>query len=71
MLLEFVYTLCFCPEIAFRLISRDVLVIHFLLLCFDIRALGLFYFGALLDCCLRVVAESEGCRVIFFLSYLI
>ena len=40
---------------------------HFLFFVFEISALGIFFLSTLLGCCLWVVAESEGCRVIFFL----
>ena len=36
-------------------------------LIFGISALGLFYLGAFLGCCLIVLAESGGCRVILLL----
>ena len=33
---------------------------------FEISALELFYLSALLECCLCVLAESEGGRIILF-----
>ena len=57
----------FWPETSFSLIFENVLVISFSTFCFEISALGLFYLGALLGCCLWVVAESKGCRVILLL----
>ena len=71
MLLVSVYTLCFWPETAFSLFLSFVLVILLSIFCFEISALGIFYLGALLGCCLWVVAESEGGRVMFLLFYLI
>ena len=73
MLLESISPFCFWLETLFYLIFENVLVISFSTFCFEISALGLFYLGALLGCCLWVVAESEGCRVIFFafISHLI
>ena len=34
---------------------------------FGISALDLFYLSALLECCLSVLAESGGCRIILLL----
>ena len=50
---------------------ENVLVISFSIFSFGISALGLFYLSSLLGCCLIVLAESGGGRVIIFLSYLI
>ena len=47
------------------------LSLHFLIFCFEISALVFFYLGALLECCLSVLAESGGCRIILLLLYLI
>ena len=38
---------------------------------FGISALDLFYLSALLGCCLSVLVESGGCRIILLLLYLI
>ena len=67
MLLESVSPLCFWLDIFFYLIFENVLVISFSTSCFEVSALGIFYLGDLLGCCLWVVADSEGSRVIFLL----
>ena len=64
---EFCIHSCFWPETSFSLIFENVLVISFSTFCLGISALGLFYLGALLGCCLWVVVESEGGKVIFLL----
>ena len=44
---------------------------HFIFyFCFGISALGLFYLSALLGCCLIVLPEFGGCRVIYLLFIL-
>ena len=53
------------------LFLKNVLVIAFSIFCFGISALDLFYLSTLLECCLSVLAESGGCRIILFLLYLI
>ena len=40
----------------------------FFIFCFGISALDLFYLSYLLECCLSVLAESRGCRIILLLS---
>ena len=49
----------------------NVLVITFSI-CFGISALGLFYHSNLLECCLSVLAESEGVESFFcfYISFL-
>ena len=43
------------------------LSLHFRFFCFGISELDFFYLSALLECCLSVLAESEGCRIILLL----
>ena len=51
---------------------KNVLVVSFSIFCFGVSALGLFYLGDFLGCCLVVLVESEGCRfILFLLSHLI
>ena len=71
MLLEFVYTYVSDQRRLLVRILLNVLVIAFSIFCFGISALGLFYLGALLGCCLIVLAEFGGGRVIILLHYLI
>ena len=71
MLLESVYTSVSDQRCLLVRIFLNVLVIAFSIFCFGISALGLFYLGALLGCCLIVLQESGGGRVIPLLHYLI
>ena len=67
MLLESIYT----PLSDQRLLSIRFLKIFLSFIfyfCFEISELRIFYLGSFLGCCLWVVVESEGCRVIFLLS---
>ena len=50
---------------------KNVLVIAFFIFCFGISALDFFYLTTLLECCLSVLAESGGCRIVLLLLYLI
>ena len=59
--------LCFLPEMLFRVIFfKNVLLIAFLIFCFGISALGLFYLGTLRGCCLIVLAKSGVVESLFF-----
>ena len=60
--------LCFWPKMLFSL-NFWKCSYHFF--WGGISALGLFYLSALLGCCLLVLIESRGCRVILLLYYLI
>ena len=69
-LLESLYTSVFYQRRFFRvkfLFFKNVLVIAFSIFCFGISALDFFYLSALLECCLSVLAESRGCRIILLL----
>ena len=46
---------------------KNVLVIAFSIFCFGISALDFFYLSTLRECCLIVLAESGGGRIILFL----
>ena len=65
MLLGSVYTSVFYQRRLLVRIFLNVIVIAFSIFSFRISALGLFYLGALLGCCLMVLADSGGGRVIF------
>ena len=56
-------------DIFFRvnLFFKNVLVIAFSIFCFGISALDYFYLSGLLECCLSVLAEFGGCRIIILL----
>ena len=72
MLLGSIYTLFFTRDNVFRVnFFKNVLVIAFSIFCFGISALGIFYLSALSGCCLIVLAESGGGRVILLLYCLI
>ena len=71
MLLESVYTFVSDQRRLLVRIFLNVLVFAFFIFCFGISALGIFYLGALLGCCLIVLLEFGGRRVILFLHYLI
>ena len=47
------------------------LSLHFSIFCFEISGLDLFYLSTLCECCLSVLAESGGSRIILLLQYLI
>ena len=46
---------------------KKVLVMAFSIFCFGISALDFFYLSDLLECCLTVLVESKGHRIILFL----
>ena len=72
-LLESVYTSVSDQRHFFRVnfFFKNVLVIAFPIFCFVISALDLFYLSTLHVCCLIVLAESGGGRIILLLCYLI
>ena len=62
------YTPLFLTRDAFEFeFFENVLVIAFSIFCFGISALGFFYLGALLGCCLTMLVDSGGCGVILLL----
>ena len=68
-LLESVYTSVSDQRHFFRVdfFFKNVLVIVFSIFRFGISALDFFYLSTLCECCLSVLAESRGSRIILLL----